>query len=158
MRIMILGAGQVGTTLARNLVSENNDIVLVDLNENCLNDIRSHIDIQTVTGHAANPSTLVEAGIDQTDLLVAVTSSDETNMIACLIANKVFEITKTIARIRTADYHKYPELFKKNLIPIQSIIYPAQAIIHHISVMTPFVWYPLRSNLRIGPTVKQLLY
>ena len=138
MRIMILGAGQVGTTLARNLVSENNDIVLVDLNENFLNDIQSHIDIQTVTGHAANPSTLLKAGIDQTDLLVAVTSNDETNMIACLIANKVFQITKTIARIRTADYHKYPELFKKNLIPIQCLIYPAQAIIHHILRMIQY--------------------
>ncbi len=138
MRIMILGAGQVGEALARNLVSEDNDIVLIDLNEDRLNDIRAHIDIQTITGHAANPSTLLEAGIDQTDLVVAVTSSDETNMIACLIATKIFQILRTIARIRTADYHKYPELFKKNLLPIQTIIYPSQAIIQHIIRMIKY--------------------
>lgn len=132
MQIMILGAGQIGESLARNLVSEDNDIILVDLDANRLNEIRSHLDIQTVTGHAANPSTLLEAGIEQTDLLVATTSNDEANMLACLIASKVFQISKTIARIRTADYHKYPDLFKKNLIPIQTVIYPAQAIIQYI--------------------------
>ncbi len=135
MRILILGAGQVGETLARNLVSEHNDIVIVDKDAARLSDIRSHIDIQTISGHAANLSVLLQAGIEQTDLVVAVTSEDEVNIVACLIANKVFQITKTIARIHNSDYQKYPELFQKHIMPIQTIIYPAEAIIQHIQHM-----------------------
>lgn len=135
MRILILGAGRVGEILARNLVSEHNDIVVVDEDAARLSDIRSHIDIQTITGHAANLSILLQAGIEQTDLVVAVTSQDEVNIVACLIANKVFQITKTIAKIRNADYQKYPELFQKHIMPIQTIIYPAEVIIQHIQQM-----------------------
>lgn len=135
MRIIILGAGQIGEKLARTLVSDKNDIVLIDLKSDILDTIRSHIDIQTITGHGASPKILLEAGIDQTDVLIAVTPSDETNMMACLVATKLFEIPKTIARIRSQDYHQFPELFKKNLIPIQTVIYPTQAVIQHICRM-----------------------
>lgn len=138
MRIIILGAGQIGEKLARTLVSDKNDIVLIDLKSDVLDTIRSHIDIQTITGHAASPNILLEAGIDQTDLLIAVTSSDETNMLACLVATKLFDIPKTIARIRSQDYHQFPELFKKNLIPINTVIYPTQAIIQHIRRMIQY--------------------
>ena len=139
MRIMILGAGQIGERLARSLVSDKNDIVLVDHNADVLDTIRAHIDIQTITGHAASPTILLEAGIEQTDLVIAVTSSDETNMLACLIATKLFSTPKTVARVRFHDYHLYPELFKKNILAIQTIIYPTQAIIQHIIRM---IHYP----------------
>lgn len=138
MRIIILGAGQIGETLARNLVNESNDIVLIDKNADILDDLRSHIDIQTIAGHAASPGLLLEAGIEQTDLLIAVTSSDETNMLACLVATKIFKIPRTIARIRSQEYHQFPEMFKKNVIPIQTIIYPTQAVIQHICRMIKY--------------------
>lgn len=138
MRIIILGAGQIGERLARNLVSDKNDIVLIDQKSDILDNIRSHIDVQTITGHAASPKILLEAGIDQTDLLIAVTSSDETNMLACLVASKLFHIPKTIARIRSQDYHQFPELYHKNIIPIQTIIYPTHAIIQHINRMIQY--------------------
>ena len=138
MRILILGAGQIGEKLARNLVGEDNDIVLIDLNADILHDIRSHIDIQTIVGNAASPNTLLEAGIEQSDLIIAVTSRDEINMLACLIATKIFQIPRTIARIRSHDYHTYPELFKKNTLPIQTIIYPTDAILQHITRMIKY--------------------
>ena len=132
MRIIILGAGQIGETLARNLVSEDNDIVLIDQDATILNDIRSHIDVQTIVGNAASPNILLEAGIEQTDLVIAVTANDEINMLACLFATKIFQIPRTIARIRSHDYHEFPELFNKKIIPIQTIIYPTHAVVQHI--------------------------
>ncbi len=138
MRIIILGAGHVGELLARNLVGENNDIVLVDLNAELLSDIKAHLDIQTITGNAAHPDVLLDAGIEKTDVLIAVTPDDEVNILACLIANKLFQMPRTIARIRSQNYHRCPAMFKNNIIPIQTIIYPTGAIIQHISRMIKY--------------------
>lgn len=138
MRILILGAGQIGEKLARNLVGEDNDIVLVDHNADILHGIRSNIDIQTIVGNAASPTILLEAGIEQSDLVIAVTSHDEINMLACLVATKNFKIPRTIARISSHDYHAFPDLFKKNILPIQTIIYPTHAIIQHITRMIKY--------------------
>jgi trk system potassium uptake protein TrkA len=87
MKILILGAGQVGSTVAANLASEANDITLVDNNADLLSDLRSRLDIQTVAGHASYPDVLRRAGIIDTDMLIAVTNSDETNMLACQFAH-----------------------------------------------------------------------
>lgn len=144
MRIIILGAGQIGEQLARTLVSDENDIVLIDTNAEILDSIRSHIDIQTITGHAASPTVLLEAGIEQTDLLIAVTASDEINMIACVIARKIFQAPKTIARIRSQDYHQFPDLFKKNIFPVDTIIYPTKNILQH---MLRMIKYPEFSQI-----------
>src|SRR5690554_8001820 len=78
MKIINLGAGQVGGTLAENLASEQNDITVVDTNAALLRDLQGHLDIKTVTGHGSYPNILIEAGIDDADILIAVTSSDET--------------------------------------------------------------------------------
>ncbi|MCQ7769540.1 NAD-binding protein, partial [Salmonella enterica] len=85
MKIIILGAGQVGGTLAENLVGENNDITVVDTNGERLRSLQDKFDLRVVQGHGSHPRVLREAGADDADMLVAVTSSDETNMVACWI-------------------------------------------------------------------------
>ncbi|MES2490407.1 MAG: NAD-binding protein, partial [Pseudomonadota bacterium] len=104
MKIIILGAGQVGSTLAENLASEQNDVTVVDSNPAALEDLKERLDIRTVTGHASHPSVLRLAGADDADMIIAVTSSDETNMLACKIASTLFQTQTKIARVRATDY------------------------------------------------------
>ncbi len=86
MKIIILGAGQVGGTLAENLVGENNDITVVDIDSGRLRQLQDKFDLRVVQGYGSHPRVLREAGAEDADMLVAVTNSDETNMIACQIA------------------------------------------------------------------------
>lgn len=104
MKIIILGAGQVGTTLAANLVSEDNDITLVDNEAERLLALQDKHDLRVVNGSASSPKVLREAGAADADLVVAVTNSDEANMIACQVAYTLFNVPTKIARIRSADY------------------------------------------------------
>ncbi|MDO6619106.1 Trk system potassium transporter TrkA [Shewanella sp. 6_MG-2023] len=104
MKIIILGAGQVGGTLAENLVGENNDITLVDNNRARVKYLQDKFDLQTVIGHGAHPSTLKRAGAEDADMLIAVTNSDECNMAACHIAYSLFGTPTKIARIRSEAY------------------------------------------------------
>lgn len=131
MRIIILGAGQVGGTLARNL-AEDNDITLIDLIENRLLDLQHRLDIQTIIGSGSHPNILIEAGIQQADMLIAVTSSDEVNMMACQIAYSLFRTPSKIARIRSSDYYQYPDLFSNNHVPVDVCISPEKLITEHI--------------------------
>ncbi|MCV6614368.1 MAG: NAD-binding protein, partial [Cellvibrionaceae bacterium] len=98
MKIIILGAGQVGGTLAENLANEANDITIVDTDEHRLRELRDHMDIGVVVGHACHPDILLQAGIDEADMLVAVTNNDEINMVACQIAYSLFKTKNKIAR------------------------------------------------------------
>jgi trk system potassium uptake protein TrkA len=86
MKIIILGAGQVGSSLAENLMTEANDITLVDKDPELLRVMQDHLDIRTVAGVASYPEVLQRAGADDADMLIAVTDSDETNMTACQVA------------------------------------------------------------------------
>ena len=132
MNIVILGAGQVGSSVAENLSSEANDITLVDTNAVVLNDLGDRMDIQTVHGHASHPDVLKKAGISDADMLVAVTNSDETNIVACQIAHSLFHTPTKIARVRSQEYLKYKELFNKKTLPIDVLISPEQLIAEHI--------------------------
>lgn len=132
MNIIILGAGQVGSSVAENLSSEANDITLVDINVVLLEDLSDRLDIQTVVGHASHPDVLERAGIADADMLVAVTNSDETNMVACQIAHSLFRTPTKIARVRSQKYLKYKELFDNNTFPIDVLISPEQLIAEHI--------------------------
>ncbi|WP_019528656.1 Trk system potassium transporter TrkA [Dasania marina] len=132
MKIIILGAGQVGGTLAAHLADENNDITLVDSNADRLNELQDRLDIGVVTGHASHPDVLRRAGADDADMLIAVTNSDEINMAACQIAYALFRTPKKIARIRSTAYHDHPELFCNKLIPIDFIISPELLVTHYI--------------------------
>jgi trk system potassium uptake protein TrkA len=131
MRIVILGAGQVGGTLARNL-AQDNDITLIDLDEDRLRDLQHRMDIKTVHGCASHPNILIEAGIQQADMLIAVTNSDEINMVGCQIAYSLFRTPNKIARIRSRTFYQYPELFCNEHIPIDVCISPELLITEHI--------------------------
>lgn len=132
MNIIILGAGQVGSSVAENLASEANDITLVDSNATLLSDLSDRYDIQTVVGHASHPDILKKAGIRDADMLVAVTNSDETNIVACQVAHSLFHTPTKIARVRSQEYLKYKELFDKSALPIDVLISPEQLIAEHI--------------------------
>ncbi len=132
MNIIILGAGQVGSSVAENLSSEANDITLVDMNVTLLDELSDRLDIQTVVGHASHPDVLKQAGISDADMLVAVTNSDETNIVACQVAHSLFHTPTKIARVRSQAYLKYKELFNKSVLPIDVLISPEQLISEHI--------------------------
>ncbi len=104
MKIIILGAGQVGGTLAENLVGENNDITIVDNNADRLRELQDKYDLRVVNGHASHPDVLHEAGAQDADMLVAVTNTDETNMAACQVAFTLFNTPNRVARIRSPEY------------------------------------------------------
>ncbi len=132
MKIIILGAGQVGGTLAEHLASEANDITVIDTNPDLLRALGDRLDIRTIQGHGAFPTVLRQAGADDADMLVAVTNSDETNMIACQIAYTLFHTPTKIARVRAAAYLTRPELFKNEHIPIDVLISPEQLVTNYI--------------------------
>ncbi len=133
MKIIILGAGQVGGTLAENLVDENNDITVVDTDTDRLRQLQDKFDLRVVNGHGSHPRVLREAGAEDADMLVAVTNSDETNMIACQIAYSLFNTPNKVARIRSSEYIRESEkLFQPDHIPIDYLISPEQLVIDYI--------------------------
>ncbi|GDY25276.1 MULTISPECIES: Trk system potassium transporter TrkA [unclassified Agarivorans] len=134
MKIIILGAGQVGGTLAENLVGEKSDITLVDTNQDRLRELQDKFDLQVVFGHAAHPSVLREAGAHDADMLVAVTNSDETNMAACQIAYTLFNTPNKVARIRSEELLAEKDaLFCNEAVPLDHLIAPEQLVTDYIS-------------------------
>ncbi|WP_066076883.1 Trk system potassium transporter TrkA [Bergeriella denitrificans] len=108
MKILILGSGQVGSTVAQNLAQlPSNDVTIVDIDEKALQLIGSRCDVQTITGNGASPFVLQQAGAEDADLLLALTRSDETNIVACKIAADLFNIPSRIARVRSREYLEY---------------------------------------------------
>ena len=139
MQIIILGAGQVGATLAYNLARESNDITLIDIDEHRLQELKHKLDIQTVHGLGSHPAVLISAGIEQADMLIAVTRNDEVNMMACQVAYGLFQTPMKIARIRSSQYYDYPFLFNAGGISIDVCISPEKLVTQHISNL---VHYP----------------
>ena len=135
MKIIIVGAGQVGGTLAENLAREYADITLIDINERALRSLQDRLDIRTVVGTGCYPDVLVKAGIEDADMLVAVTSSDEVNIIACQVAYSLFHTPTKIARVRAYNYTnpKYKSvLFNDKNMPVDVMITPEQAVTDYI--------------------------
>lgn len=132
MKIIILGAGQVGSSVAYNLSSEDNDITLVDTNEKLLSDLQDKLDIRTIVGHAAYPNVLQRAGAEDADMIIAVTNSDETNMIACQMAYTLFHTPTKIARVRAQEYLNHPKIFNQEALPIDVTISPEQLVTDYI--------------------------
>ncbi|WP_045856441.1 Trk system potassium transporter TrkA [Teredinibacter purpureus] len=128
MKIIILGAGRVGGTLAANLANEANDITVVDRSNTQLRELQDRIDIGVVGGHASHPEVLLRAGIEDADMLIAVTGVDEINMVACQIAHSLFRTPTKIARIRSQAYANYEGLFHNDAIPVDVIISPEQIV------------------------------
>jgi trk system potassium uptake protein TrkA len=133
MNIMILGAGQVGATLAASLASEDNDITVVDTDADALKELSERYDIATVCGKASLPNILLKAGAKTADMLIAVTASDEVNMVACEIAHHLFGTPNRIARIRATEYLQFPELFSTENLSIDTLISPEQAVTDHLT-------------------------
>lgn len=133
MNIIILGAGQVGGTLAENLAREDNNVTLVDAREAPLRELQDRLDIRTVVGSASYPNILRQAGAENADMLIAVTSSDETNLVACEVAYHLFHTPTKIARIRSTRYLDYKDaLFSPERISVDVFISPEQIVTDHV--------------------------
>lgn len=132
MKIIILGAGQVGGTLAEHLAGEANDITVVDTDADRLRDLGDRLDIRTVIGRGSFPTVLRQAGADDADMLVAVTNSDEVNMIACQVAYTLFHTPTKIARVRESAYLTREALFDNEAIPVDVLISPEQVVTNYI--------------------------
>ena len=132
MKIIILGAGEVGGNLAQNLIKEARDITVVDTNADRLRELQDRIDIRTIRGLASHPDILRQAGAEDADMLIAVTSSDEINMVACQVAYTVFHTPTKIARIRTAAYLVDGGIFRDEAMPVDHIVNPEKIITQDI--------------------------
>jgi trk system potassium uptake protein TrkA len=132
MKIVILGAGQVGSTVAQNLTSEENDVTVIDLDARLLRAMQDRFDLSTVVGSATYPEVLARAGVDDADMIIAVTDSDEANMVACQVADTLFHTPTKIARVRAIEYLSCPQLFSPDALPIDVLISPEQLVTQYV--------------------------
>ncbi len=132
MKIIILGAGQVGSSIAEILSRENNDITLIDRSQRLLDGLQDRMDIQVIAGEGSSPEVLAQAGAADVDLLLAVTHSDEVNMVACQVAHSLFRIPTKMARVRSPDYLAHSSLFSEEGFPVDTIISPEQIVTNRI--------------------------
>jgi len=138
VKILILGAGQVGSTVAESLVGEANDITVVDSDGDKLRQLQERLDLRTLTGNAAHPSVLEQAGIADADMLLAVTQSDEVNLVACKLAATLYNTPTRIARIRATDYLERPEVFSADNFCVDFSICPEQILTEYIVKLIEF--------------------
>ena len=132
MQVIILGAGQVGGSLAEILLAERHGVTIVDTNEARLKELSDRFDVRTIAGPCSYPEVLRLAGADDADMLIAVTDSDEANMVACQVAYSLFQVPKKIARIRSAHYFIRKELFGSDNLPIDVFISPEQLLTDYV--------------------------
>jgi len=139
MKILILGAGQVGTTAAYSLAREEaNEVTVVDQDPEVLRELQDRLDVRTIVGHAAHPSVLERAGAIDADMIIALTNSDETNIVACHMAHTLFRIPTRIARIRAPEYTSRAELFEPGGLPVDVTISPEELVTNHIGELIHF--------------------
>lgn len=133
MKIVILGAGQVGRTAAFHLSREEaNEVTVIDTDEDILRDLQDRLDIRTVAGNGSYPSVLEAAGAQEADIIIALTNSDEVNMMACEVAYTLYRTPTKIARIRAAEYTSRPELFSDEALPVDVFISPEQLVTEYV--------------------------
>ena len=145
MKILILGAGQVGSSAAYHLSREEaNEVTVVDMRPDVLRELQDRLDIRTVVGHAAYPDVLERAGARDAEIVVALTDTDETNMVACQVAYTQFHTPTKIARIRSAEYMKANNLYSQDAIPIDVRISPEQLVCEYIEQL---ILYPGASQV-----------
>lgn len=132
MKIVIVGAGEVGYHIASHLTRENKDVVVIDKDPNALRRVSDNLDVQVITGSGSSPLILKEAGIQNTEIMLAVTNSDEDNLVACLVADSISPATKKLARIRDAGFDDYHETFRENAPHIDTIINPEIEVVKTI--------------------------
>src|SRR6202045_4119008 len=133
VKIVILGAGQVGRSAAHSLSREEaNEVTVVDVDEDILRNLQDRLDIRTVAGNASYPTVLEAAGAPEADIIVALTSSDEFNMMACEVAHTLYRTPTKIARIRSSEYTSRPELFSDDALSVDVFISPEQLVTEYI--------------------------
>ena len=126
MKIIVCGAGEVGSNIAKQLVSEDNDVTIIDESEDLLRTINQNLDVKSICGKHSYPSVLEKAGADEADMLIAVTTNDEFNILTCQVSEYIFKLPVKIARIKEANYldDKWSELFSKSNLSIDVVISP----------------------------------
>jgi trk system potassium uptake protein TrkA len=133
VKILILGAGQVGRSAASSLSREEaNEVTVVDVDEDILRNLQDRLDIRTVAGNASYPTVLEAAGAAEADIIVALTNSDEVNMMACEVAHTLYRTPTKIARIRSAEYTSRPELFSDDALSVDVFISPEQLVTEYV--------------------------
>lgn len=132
MKIIIVGAGEVGYNIASRLASENKRVVVIDKDPNAVKRLSEDLDVQTITASGSNPKVLIDAGVKEADILLAVTDSDETNLVACLMTNMISPTTKKLARLRDQDFHPYHARFTKEHPHIDTVINPEIEVVNTI--------------------------
>ena len=132
MKILILGAGRVGESVAESLVSEKNDITVVDTNQARLRALQDRLDLRGVVGNGIQPSVLEEAGIEDTDLLIACAPLDETNLVVCKVAKHRFNVPTTIARVRSAEFVHGSPLMDRDGFSVDQVICPEETVTAYI--------------------------
>ncbi len=138
MKVVILGAGRVGSTVAESLAGEANDITIVDIDPERLRLLQDRLDLRTVAGNASHPEILRQAGAQDADMILAVTQNDETNLVACKLASIIFNVPTKIARIRAADYLSHPEIFSPENFGVDFTICPEQILTDYIVKLIEF--------------------
>ncbi|MFO7556781.1 MAG: Trk system potassium transporter TrkA [Desulfobacterales bacterium] len=135
MKILIVGAGEVGFHIASHLARENKDVVVIDKDPAAIRRVSDNIDVQVVNGSGSSPVILMEAGIKEAEILLAVTNSDETNLVSCMVASLISPSTKKLARIRHADYDEYHEAFSEHAPHIDTLINPEIEVVKTIDML-----------------------
>jgi trk system potassium uptake protein TrkA len=152
MRVIVCGAGKVGTSIAEQLVNQNNDVTVIDQSQELISKISEEIDLNTIIGSASNPSILEKAGAKDADMIIAVTLQDEINMVACQMAHTFFKIPRKIARLRSEDFLNpiWRSLYNADNMPIDLIISPelevARSIIRQLNAPDAFEIVPFCSD------------
>lgn len=131
-RILIVGAGEVGQSLAEALSGDGHNVTVIDTRADCLEAIASHLDIRTINGFGCHPGVLESAGVRDAEMLIAVTDSDEVNMLACQVGWTLFGIRTKIARVRERSYHDNPRLFAPEAVPVDMLISPEAIVTRQI--------------------------
>lgn len=132
MKVVIVGAGEVGFHIASRLALENKDVVVIDKDLNAIRRISDNIDAQVIVGTGSSPTVLEEAGIKEAEILLAVTDSDETNLVACLTADILSPSTRKLARVRNADFDTYHDTLREKAPHIDTIINPEIEVVKTI--------------------------
>jgi len=135
LKILIVGAGEVGFHIASHLARENKDVVVIDKDPAAIRRVSDNIDVQVVNGSGSSPVILKEAGINEAEILLAVTNSDETNLVSCMVASLISPSTKKLARIRHADYDEYHEAFSEHAPHIDTLINPDIEVVKTIDML-----------------------
>lgn len=152
MKVIVCGAGRVGSTIARYLAEDDNDVVLIDNDAERLTDLTSTMEVRPVVGFASYPSVLERANAQDADMLIAVTASDEVNMVTCQAANSLFKVPTKIARLRSNEYtnQKWRKFYTHDALPIDVVISPeveiARSIRRNISFPGAFEVIPLAAD------------